>query len=283
MRQRIDDLVVLLVGHSSAAGGCAGVCRQDRRQQRNRFGRSGVSRCLYRFDVSASRCTRSCWKIPPLWQLGRNRRARLDVSIGNAGEKLKLPSNVSSYASLIRGKGASAASLTAFLESVRDAYSQVSTWTHGSRVRARRSSSRKNRRRPDAPTSLYAKLAANDTLRAYILPFLNVSENSVYAASNVATITFGPVDTYVDRSLAHTDGAAYAAAIEAFETELDKAAGEQARYIDFRLRIAKPEVRRLLSDRPIIDSLRMRGAAPAREAPSGRRVSARKRRSVCGS
>lgn len=267
VQQRIDDLVVLLVGHSSAAGGTAQAYADKivANKEAVLVGLAYLDR-LYGFDVSGK----------PLYTVMLENPAALGgsaatdvldwtISIGNAGgEKLKLPSNVSSYASLIRGKGASAASLTAFLESVRDAYSpgvDMDAWF--ARTSKALIVEKESAERPDAPTSLYAKLAANDTLRAYILPFLNVSENSVYAASNVATITFGPVDTYVDRSLAHTDGAAYAAAIEAFETELDKAAGEQARYIDFWLRIAKPEVReKLFSDRLIIDSLRMRGAAP---------------------
>lgn len=268
VQQRIEELVVLLVGHSSVADGTAQAYADKiiANKEAVLVGLAYLDR-LYGFDVSGK----------PLYTIMLEDSAALGgssatdvidwaISIGSAGgEKLKLPNNVSSYTSLIRGKAASAASLTEFLESVRDAYSpgvDMDAWFKAASKAI--IVEKESAERPDAPTSLYTKLAANDTLRAYILPFLNVSENSVYAASNAATITFGPVDTYVDRSLAHTDNAAYAAAIAAFEKELDKAAGEQASYIDFWLRIAKPEVReKLFSDRLIIDSLRMRGASPA--------------------
>lgn len=107
-------------------------------------------------------------------------------------------------------------------------------------------------------TGLYTRLYNDSTLKSYILPLLNVSEDSIYVIANSATITFGIVDCYVDRSLKVSDPAQYAVKREEFREDLKKSAGQQKAFIDLWRRITKPENRgQLTSNRIVLDSLRI--------------------------
>ena len=105
---------------------------------------------------------------------------------------------------------------------------------------------------------LYRRLYDDGTSRAYILPLLTVSEDSVYVIANSATVTYGIVDCYIDRNLRETDPARYEEMREKFQQQLKQAAKQQKAFIDVWHRIAKPEKKGLLSsNRVVLDSLRI--------------------------
>lgn len=107
-------------------------------------------------------------------------------------------------------------------------------------------------------SGLYKRLLNNTISRSYILPLLTVSEDSVYVIANSATITYGIVDCYIDRSLKETNATRYGQLRKEFLQQLEKAAKQQGAFIDFWHRIATPEKRALLSsDRVVLDSLRI--------------------------
>ncbi len=105
---------------------------------------------------------------------------------------------------------------------------------------------------------IYKRLYDNAVSRAYILPLLTVSEDSVYVIANSATITYGIVDCYIHRDLKGTDPLRYKESREKFLLQLEQAAEQQKAFIDFWHRIAKPEKKNLLSsNRVVLDSLRI--------------------------
>ncbi len=107
-------------------------------------------------------------------------------------------------------------------------------------------------------TGIYKRLYDDATTRAYILPLLTVSEDSIYMIANSATITYGIVDCYIDRNLRETDPARYDELREKFRQQLEQTAKQQKAFIDVWYRIAKPEKKDLLSsNRIVLDSLRI--------------------------
>lgn len=107
-------------------------------------------------------------------------------------------------------------------------------------------------------TGIYKRLYDNTTSRAYILPLLNVSEDSVYVIANSATITFGIMDCYVDRHLRETNPSYYKELCGKFRQQMEQAAKQQKSFIDFWHRIAASEKKaKLSSDRIVLDSLRI--------------------------
>ena len=106
---------------------------------------------------------------------------------------------------------------------------------------------------------VYNKLKKNSEQK-YLLPLLNVSENSVYVITTVTTTTFGPVDTYVDR-----DGTAEERQVQfkEFENKLKETAKRQATFLDFWFRISNKDTHHnLISNRIVLDSLRMYNKNP---------------------
>lgn len=117
-------------------------------------------------------------------------------------------------------------------------------------------------------SGLFRRLYDNEAYRAYILPLLTVSEDSVYVIANSATITYGIVDCYIDRTLKENNPVEYEKKREEFREQLEEAANQQKAFLDFWHRIAKPEKREsLLSNRAVFDSLRIYSgtSASARE------------------
>ena len=103
--------------------------------------------------------------------------------------------------------------------------------------------------------SLYNKLANDTNLQHHILPLLTVPENTLFAISNITSITYGNVDSYVDAGLKLD--ASYTQKIDEFKLKLENAANAQRRFIDTWLRIAKPEDKNdLISNRVVIDTFR---------------------------
>jgi len=69
-------------------------------------------------------------------------------------------------------------------------------------------------------TGIYKRLYDNTTYRAYILPLLTVSEDSVYLIANSATITLGIMDCYIDRNLRETDPLRHRQLCEKFRQQM---------------------------------------------------------------
>ena len=109
-----------------------------------------------------------------------------------------------------------------------------------------------------AGTGLYSRLYNDAVMQPYILPLLNVSEDSIYVIANSATITFGIVDCYLDRNLKSTNAVQYAEKREEFRKDLEQSARQQKAFIDLWRRVTKPENRgQLTSNRIVLDSLRI--------------------------
>ena len=107
-------------------------------------------------------------------------------------------------------------------------------------------------------TEIYKRLYDNTVSRAYILPLLTVSEDSVYIIATSATITYGITDCYIDRHLRETNPAHYRELCNKFRQQMEQAATQQKSFIDFWHRIAKSEKgSQLSSDRFVLDSLRI--------------------------
>lgn len=110
---------------------------------------------------------------------------------------------------------------------------------------------------------IYKRLYDDTVSRAYILPLLTVSEDSIYVIANSGTITYGIVDCYIDRNLKETDSARYAQQREEFRGQLEQAAKQQQAFLDCWYRLAKPEKRvQLSSNRIVLDSLRIFSGNP---------------------
>ena len=94
-----------------------------------------------------------------------------------------------------------------------------------------------------------------DSEQKYLLPLLNVSENSIYAITTVTTTTFGIVDAYVDRDDIQVEREKQ---LKEFKEKLKETAKRQATFLDFWFRISNKDTHQnLISNRIVIDSLRI--------------------------
>ena len=106
---------------------------------------------------------------------------------------------------------------------------------------------------------VYNKLKKN-LEQKYLLPLLNVSENSIYVITTVTTTTFGLVDTYVDREGTTEERKAQ---LNEFENKLKETAKRQATFLDFWFRISNKDTHHnLISNRIVLDSLRIYNKNP---------------------
>ena len=178
-------------------------------------------------------------------------------------EEMKLtnsPQTFTKYLSTIAGK----ASLKEFLDSNRQLFTSddADTWLKkSSQAMIVDKPSKEN---PSAYVGLYSKLTAGEkdprkqeANMAAILGLLNVKEPHVYVISNMATITYGNIGSYIDTSLAQSNPTKYQAELARVKSLIEKAAGQQANYVDTLYRITKPENRdKLLTNRLIIDTMK---------------------------
>ncbi len=178
-------------------------------------------------------------------------------------EEMKLtnsPQTFTKYLSTITGK----ASLKEFLDSNRQLFTSddADTWLKkSSQAMIVEKPSKQN---PSAHVGLYSKLTAGEkdprkqeANMAAILGLLNVKEPSVYVISNMATITYGNIGSYIDTSLAQSNPTKYQAELARVKSLIEKAAVQQANYVDTLYRITKPENRdKLLTNRLIIDTMK---------------------------
>ena len=178
-------------------------------------------------------------------------------------EEMKLtnsPQTFTKYLSTITGK----ASLKEFLDSNRQLFTSddADTWLKkSSQAMIVEKPSKEN---PLAHVGLYSKLTAGEkdprkqeANMAAILGLLNVKEPNVYVISNMATITYGNIGSYIDTSLAQSNPTKYQAELAKVKSLIEKAAVQQANYVDTLYRITKPENRdKLLTNRLIIDTMK---------------------------
>ena len=178
-------------------------------------------------------------------------------------EEMKLtnsPQTFTKYLSTITGK----ASLKEFLDSNRQLFTSddADTWLKkSSQAMIVDKPSKEN---PSAHVGLYSKLTAGEkdprkqeANMAAILGLLNVKEPNVYVISNMATITYGNIGSYIDTSLAQSNPTKYQAELARVKSLIEKAAVQQINYVDTLYRITKPENRdKLLTNRLIIDTMK---------------------------
>ena len=178
-------------------------------------------------------------------------------------EEMKLtnsPQTFTKYLSTITGKD----SLKEFLDSNRQLFTSddADTWLKkSSQAMIVDKPSKEN---PSAHVGLYSKLTAGEkdprkqeANMAAILGLLNVKEPHIYVISNMATITYGNIGSYIDSSLAQSNPTKYQAELARVKSLIEKAAVQQANYVDTLYRITKPENRdKLLTNRLIIDTMK---------------------------
>ena len=129
-----------------------------------------------------------------------------------------------------------------------------------------------SKEKPDEKVDLYTKLttppekygAENLQIEsrrqqniATLLGLVNIKEPSVYAITNIATVTYGNIGTYMDTSLEKTNKAKYTEEINKVKELIELTATRQADYIDTLYRITKEENRsKLVTSRVIVDTMK---------------------------
>lgn len=92
---------------------------------------------------------------------------------------------------------------------------------------------------------------------ATLLSLVNIKEPSVYAITNIATVTYGNIGTYMDTSLEKTNPVKYKEELEKVKALIELTATRQANYVDTLYRITKEENRpKLITNRVIVDTMK---------------------------
>ena len=148
-----------------------------------------------------------------------------------------------------------------------------------------------SKQKPDEKVELYTKLTTNpekygaEGLQinnrkqqniATLLGLVNIKEPSVYAITNIATVTYGNIGTYMDTSLEKTNKAKYTEDLNKVKELIELTATRQANYVDTLYRITKAENRsKLITNRVIVDTMKkytpneFAGIATTRSKESG--------------
>lgn len=129
-----------------------------------------------------------------------------------------------------------------------------------------------SKEKPDEKVDLYTKLttppekygAENRQIEsrrqqnvATLLGLVNIKEPSVYAITNIATVTYGNIGTYMDTSLEKTNKAKYTEELNKVKELIELTATRQANYVDTLYRITKEENRpKLITNRVIVDTMK---------------------------
>ena len=129
-----------------------------------------------------------------------------------------------------------------------------------------------SKQKPDEKVDLYTKLTTDpkkygaeerkiESRRqqnvATLLGLVNIKEPSVYVLTNIATVTYGNIGTYMDTSLEKTDKDKYKKELEKVKELMELAATRQATYVDTLYRITKEENRsKLVTSRVIVDTMK---------------------------
>lgn len=92
---------------------------------------------------------------------------------------------------------------------------------------------------------------------ATLLGLVNIKEPSVYAITNIATVTYGNIGTYMDTSLEKTNPVKYKEELEKVKSLIELTSTRQANYVDTLYRITKEENRpKLITNRVIVDTMK---------------------------
>lgn len=129
-----------------------------------------------------------------------------------------------------------------------------------------------SKQKPDEKVELYTKLTTPpekygaEELQiknrrqqniATLLGLVNIKEPSVYAITNIATVTYGNIGTYMDTSLGKTNKAKYTEELNKVKELIELTATRQANYVDTLYRITKEENRpKLITNRVIVDTMK---------------------------
>lgn len=129
-----------------------------------------------------------------------------------------------------------------------------------------------SKEKPDEKVDLYTKLttppekygAENLQIEsrrqqnvATLLGLVNIKEPSVYAITNIATVTYGNIGTYMDASLEKTNPVKYTEELNKVKELIELTATRQANYVDTLYRITKEENRpKLITNRVIVDTMK---------------------------
>ncbi|MCW6652378.1 G5 domain-containing protein [Aerococcaceae bacterium NML210727] len=97
---------------------------------------------------------------------------------------------------------------------------------------------------PDATIDVYTRLSRRENYANYILPLLNVSDNSVYVVSTMTTLTFGSYGHHVDETLRASNPEVHRREVERMNTtELPKYAQRWANFLDLWYRLVAEQVK----------------------------------------
>ena len=131
---------------------------------------------------------------------------------------------------------------------------------------------KKSKEKTDENVSLYTKLTSDpakygaehqqiDNRKQYnmatLLGLVNIKEPSIYAISNMATVSYGNIGTYMDTSLAQSNPAQYKTELEKVKALVELTAERQAAYVDTLYRITKKDNQsKLVTNRLIVDTMK---------------------------
>ncbi|WP_228113865.1 G5 domain-containing protein [Streptococcus mitis] len=131
---------------------------------------------------------------------------------------------------------------------------------------------KQSKEKTDENVSLYTKLTSDpakygaepqqiDNRKQYnmatLLGLVNIKEPSVYAITNMATVSYGNIGTYMDTSLAQSNPAQYKAELEKVKALVELTAERQAAYVDTLYRITKKDNQsKLVTNRLIVDTMK---------------------------
>ncbi|MDO4814012.1 MAG: ZmpA/ZmpB/ZmpC family metallo-endopeptidase [Gemella sp.] len=195
--------------------------------------------------------TKDMLKTNPSFYGGRERQSALDflIALGSQNyQEMGVTNTVNTYNKLFLNKVSDKPTIPEFLEynnRINNTGKSIQDWfvgetkAHISEVKSQEAN------KQDSKYRIYDRLKDATHLHYNILPLLAVSENSLYALSNTAGITFGIVDAYVNKA---ADPNTQATQLNEFKINLEKANRTQQNFIDFWYRIAKPETHKFLEE-----------------------------------
>ena len=131
---------------------------------------------------------------------------------------------------------------------------------------------KQSKEKTDENVSLYTKLTSDpakygaepqqiDNRKQYnmatLLGLVNIKEPSIYAITNMATVSYGNIGTYMDTSLAQSNPTQYKADLEKVKDLVELTAERQAAYVDTLYRITKKDNQsKLVTNRLIVDTMK---------------------------
>ena len=105
-------------------------------------------------------------------------------------------------------------------------------------------------------SSLFNKFKTDANISKHLIPLLNLSEDSIYALSSTSSVTYGLMDTYVDKANADVTK-------NNFINELKSTAKKQQNFLDFWFRISdKRDLLRNSQNIVVIDTMKKYSSNP---------------------